>query len=50
MVPLGTVRVTPDATVKLAHWMSVAGGVVTQLVGFDVMLQTPVVVVSEPSP
>jgi hypothetical protein len=48
-VPVGTVSVMPNATVKLVHWMSVVGGLVTQLV-LAVISQTPTVVASEPSP
>ena len=48
-VPLGTVNVTLELTEKLVHWISVVGGLDTQLVS-EVIAQTPVVVPSEPSP
>jgi hypothetical protein len=48
-VPAGTVSVTPLLMEKLVHSTSVLGGLLTQSV-FELIEQTPLVVLSEPSP
>jgi len=48
-VPVGTVSVTPELTVKLVHCISAVGGDVAQFAELAIV-QTPDVVESEPSP
>jgi hypothetical protein len=49
IVPVGTLSVTPPLIVKFVHWIPVPWSVVIQFV-FDVILHTPALVPSEPSP